>query len=222
MCPCCWPCSYPLILHNPFKLFAPKHRSDHLPPGQVYTLSMMPTINRWQLQLFSIAPKLFKNLSLQPYHPPLCHAPCNFHYMQYYMESPQHLWKVGTIIFCCFAERKDYEIKRFGCRPPCYTKLGVTPRVSVFHNVLLFFTSPKSTCITKHTRVLSGEHSSHSPQTALHSSDSWVMLLCVTLATLVSNLVVVPQFLKPLWSLVTPQQNQGTWDAVRIQQNCRC
>lgn len=66
----------PIIFHNAFKLFVQRHRSDHVPPGQVYKLSMMPTVNRLQLRLFSMAQKLFKNLSLQSHHPPMCQALC--------------------------------------------------------------------------------------------------------------------------------------------------
>lgn len=144
--------SHPLILRDAFKLFTPKHRTDHVPPGQVYKLPVMPTVNRWQLKLLIIAHMLFKNLSLQAHCPFMCHALCFPHPMNYHTEAQCHRWRVGTIIFCCFAEMKDQEMKRSGRGSLCYTKFGVRPRVCAFHNALLFFTSPNCTCITEHVR----------------------------------------------------------------------
>lgn len=66
---------------------------------KVYKLSLMPAVNRWQLKLFIIAHKLFKNLSLQPHHPSVCRALCFLHHMNDHVEAQRHLWRVGTIVF---------------------------------------------------------------------------------------------------------------------------
>lgn len=59
----------------------------------------MPAVNRWQLKLFIIAHKLFKNLSLQPHHPSVCRALCFLHHMNDHVEAQRHLWRVGAIVF---------------------------------------------------------------------------------------------------------------------------